>query len=302
VNVPNALFVTGSDTGVGKTVVSGLLLSALRRLERPAFGFKPFASGSRTDARHLNRFHCPGLPLDAVNPFHFRRPLAPLAAARLEGRHVQLDEARAALARAYQPGRTLVVEGCGGLLVPLGAGFTLLDLLPDTGAAVVVVAANRLGVLNHTLLTVHRIQSIVDLPIRVALVDITPRGDRSRRSNRTILAELLAPLPVVPIPFLRRLPWQAGFAWTPRLWQAAGRLLAWPEYSRGDRCQDLTRPGPRQSIQGKQVVRRQAHVAVVAVRSGTPDRHVDPPAGQASRRENQQPIAAGTQADPPWHR
>jgi dethiobiotin synthetase len=226
VDRPKVVFVTGTDTGVGKTVVTGLLLAALNRCEEPAFAVKPFASGSRSDARVLNTLHCPKASLDEVNPFHFRRPLAPLAAARLEGRQVTLQEARQAIVRAFRLGRTLLVEGCGGLLVPLGKGFTLLDLMPGVAARVIVVAANRLGVLNHTRLTVERIRLETDVPICVGLVDTAPGGDSSRRSNPDILAELLAPVGVVRIPYLARMPWQSRFVWHRPVLGAVERLLA----------------------------------------------------------------------------
>jgi len=205
------LFVTGTDTGVGKTVVTTLLLRHLRQSGVKALAMKPFATGARADARRLNAPQRPeALALDEVNPFFFRLPVAPVVAARREGRRVTLVQARAALVAMGARCDVLLVEGCGGLLTPLGESFTLLDLMPSRHARVIVVAPNRLGVLNHARLTVERLTGRCGARLQLALVDTAParHRDASRSSNLDLLRELLAPVPVRAIPHLGVLPTQ----------------------------------------------------------------------------------------------
>jgi dethiobiotin synthetase len=95
----------------------------------------------------------------------------------------------------------LLIEGIGGLLVPLGQGFTVRDLIARLGCEVIVVACNRLGTINHTLLTVDALQHIGIRTLKTVLMSST-EGDFSARSNSRILAELLAPTPVLPVPCL----------------------------------------------------------------------------------------------------
>lgn len=203
------VFLTGTDTGVGKTLVTGLLLQFLRGAGARALAFKPFATGDRADARRLNRLQPGLLTLDEVNPFFFRLPMAPAVAAQFETDPVPLAQARAAITAVQARAEVLLVEGCGGLLAPLGRGYTLLDLMQGAELGVVVVAANRLGVLNHARLTVDRLRRLRPAHLQVALVDTQPasRADPSRATNLTVLRELLAPVPVNAIPYLGPRPW-----------------------------------------------------------------------------------------------
>jgi len=210
------IFVTGTDTGVGKTVVTAWLLHALRQAGVDALAMKPFASGPRDDARWLNAVQrTASLSLDDVNPFWFKLPVAPLVAARAEGRRIALAEARAALDAMRARCDVLLDEGCGGLLAPLGESFTLVDLMPVREARAIVVAANRLGVLNHARLTVEPLRRRCGSSLQVALVERDPpsRRDPARRSNLATLSELLAPIPVRTVPHLRIRP---------------GRPTSWP--------------------------------------------------------------------------
>lgn len=201
----STVFVTGTDTGVGKTVITALLLRFLRQSGVKALAMKPFATGDRGDARRLRALQrTAGLSLDLVNPFFFPLPVAPLVAARERGRSVSREQARAAVGAMRRRCEVLLVEGCGGLLTPLGESFAFLDLMPTRGARVIVVAANRLGVINQARLTVERLMDRCGAALRVALVDIEPsrQRDASRSSNLPLLRELLAPVPVCRVPHL----------------------------------------------------------------------------------------------------
>ena len=156
------IFITGTDTGVGKTLVSCALVSHLRKNKIDAVGFKPVASGSvngrweDADFLHAASEHCE--PLDALCPLRFARPLAPTLAARHEQREIELDLARKALAGLRSRHAAVVVEGVGGLLVPLDAKTLVLDFACELKFPVLVVCRAALGTMNHTLLTIRELQ------------------------------------------------------------------------------------------------------------------------------------------------
>ena len=108
-------FVTGTDTGVGKTRLAGLLVAGFRRAGVPAAALKPLCSGGRDDARWLRAACDEELTLDEINPWHFRAPLAPLLAARREKRKVRLGQVLAHVRRMRRRFPVLIVEGAGGV-------------------------------------------------------------------------------------------------------------------------------------------------------------------------------------------
>lgn len=152
-------FVTGTDTGVGKTYVTALLTRALRRAGLDTVALKPICCGPRDDVEALCAASEHELTPEETNPVWLAAPAAPLVAARMENTSVDLP----ALGRwfdAIQDGRTsLLVEGVGGWLVPVAEGKTSADLAVMFNLPVLVVAANKLGCLNHTLLTLESIKA-----------------------------------------------------------------------------------------------------------------------------------------------
>jgi dethiobiotin synthetase len=152
--------VVGSDTGVGKTRVAGLLVAGLRRLGRKVWVHKPIACGDWScgmadDGRTWAGLVADGQPPATVCPFQFPEPASPHVAAAAAGRPVAMAELRAALA-AVRGDHDLVVEGAGGLLTPLSQERgTIADLLAGTGIPLLLVTRPDLGTLNHTALTVE---------------------------------------------------------------------------------------------------------------------------------------------------
>ena len=197
------IFITGTDTGVGKTLLTGLLLHHLRQSGCHALAMKPFCSGSRADTEFLHAAQDGELTSAEITPFFFAEPLAPLVAARIHHRSIALTEVLRSIARIAGRCQCLLIEGIGGLLVPLGEGFTVRDLIARLHCEVIVVAVNRLGTINHTLLTVEALRTIENKGLKAILMS-HKKEDTSTGSNRRILAELLAPTPVVPVPFLGR--------------------------------------------------------------------------------------------------
>jgi dethiobiotin synthetase len=206
-----ALAVTGTDTGVGKTVTACALVAALRARGLDAAAMKPVETGvaesdppgamQATDAAALRRATGDRDAIERVCPIVYAEPLAPWGAARRSGRPLDLARLDAAFAGLASSADAIVVEGAGGLLVPFDRSLTFADLASRWGLALVVVAANRLGVLNHALLTVREAERR-GLPVRaVALNTISGVAmNLAERTNAATLAELGAPVPVVALP------------------------------------------------------------------------------------------------------
>src|SRR5216117_143726 len=139
------LFITGTDTGVGKTVLTSLLARHLRERGAAVAALKPICSGGRADARALHSSLDGALTLDEINPWYFRDPLAPLLAARREHRRVDLANVLAHVRSVQRRFDVVLVEGAGGLLSPLGEDFNSRDLMIALRAIPIVVCSNRLG-------------------------------------------------------------------------------------------------------------------------------------------------------------
>ncbi len=151
------VFVTGTDTGVGKTYFTCWLVRAWRRTGHDTAALKPIATGDREDALCLREAIGSRLSLDEINPVHFREPVAPLVAAQAEGRSIDFPMLNKGIREVRDRFSHVAVEGVGGWRVPLGEKYEVRDWARDLGLPVVVVARGSLGTLNHTLLTVeHR--------------------------------------------------------------------------------------------------------------------------------------------------
>jgi dethiobiotin synthetase len=184
-------FLTGTDTGVGKTYVGALLVRALRGAGFDTVGLKPICCGDRADAEALHAAGGGELSIDDVNPVWFRFPGAPYTASIVENRLPDLDQIRDRFARVRASRRSLIVEGVGGWLVPILEDYSVADLAAELGLPVVVVAANRLGVLNHTLLTVQAIKTRGLACAGVILNNISGEPDAAASTNRSVLEHLL---------------------------------------------------------------------------------------------------------------
>jgi dethiobiotin synthetase len=189
----SALLVTGTDTGVGKTYVTCALAAALRAAGRRVAVMKPVETGVEhepVDAVALRRAAGDPAPLDDVCPVRLRAPLAPAVAARLEGRTIDVDALVARVVRRAAEADVLLVEGAGGLLVPLARNATFLDLALAARLPLLVVGANRLGVINHCALTV-RVALAAGVAVRgVVLSQTVATADRSVDTNGEVIAAL----------------------------------------------------------------------------------------------------------------
>ena len=153
------LFLTGTDTDVGKTYVAALLVRALRAQGVDAVGLKPLCCGGREDAEALHAANAGTIPLNDVNPVWLRTTAAPYTAAMIENRAIDLALIRETFARLRGAHEALIVEGVGGWRVPIARGYFVSDLAAEFALPVAVVVANRLGALNHALLTVESVRA-----------------------------------------------------------------------------------------------------------------------------------------------
>lgn len=161
----NGLFITGTDTGVGKTRVSVALMEMLKAQDKRVAGMKPIASGARLtpaglrneDAEQLQQAASIALPYERINPYCFAPAIAPHLAARAAGRSIDLSRIVEAHDALTAQADWVIVEGVGGWKVPLGKHFTTVDLAAALGWSVLLVVGLRLGCLNHALLTADAI-------------------------------------------------------------------------------------------------------------------------------------------------
>ena len=201
------LGVTGTDTGVGKTVIAASLIAALRQRGLRVAAMKPVETGAITgpgDATRLRAAAGDIDPLADVCPISFPEPLAPLVAGQRSGRMIALETLDAAFARLSLGREAIVVEGAGGLLVPLTERASYADLFARWRLGTVVVAANRLGALNHVRLTVQAARA-AGLEIVAVVLNAATRpvaDDLPAATNGRTLERLLPDVPLVSWPWI----------------------------------------------------------------------------------------------------
>lgn len=182
-------FVTGADTGVGKTYVTALLIRGLRNAGLDTVGIKPICCGDRQDAEILREASGNELTLDQTNPVWFSTPAAPSVAAARESRPVDIDAIKRAFSLIRENRRSLLVEGVGGWRVPIVGRYFVSDLARELELPVLVVVSNRLGAINHTLLTVERIRADGLQCAGIVLNNIDAGEDIVATTNRSVLEE-----------------------------------------------------------------------------------------------------------------
>lgn len=151
-------FIAGTDTGVGKTHTTKILLESLRADGIDAVGYKPIVCGDRDDA-HILAAASGGLPLEQVNPVWLKTPVAPWVAAQLENTSIDVEALIAGYRILAAEHELVLVEGCGGWEVPITADYSTADIAQALGLPVVLVVANRLGAINHTVLSCQSIRA-----------------------------------------------------------------------------------------------------------------------------------------------
>jgi len=201
------VFITGTDTGVGKTLVAAALIRMLAGLGVRVAGMKPVASGAERTAEGLRNADALALmnaanvaaAYDTVNPYCFETPIAPHIAAREAGVAIDVHLVRRRFEELAHDAELVVVEGAGGWLAPISATQTLADIALALEIPVILVVGLRLGCLNHALLTAESLASRRASLAGWIANHVDPEFERSAENLATLSARLQAePLAVVP--------------------------------------------------------------------------------------------------------
>ena len=222
------LFVTATDTGVGKTVLAGALSAAMVAAGERVRAHKPVLTGLDDSPQkgpggvwprdHELLARAAGMASEEVAPLRFGAATSPHLAARLAGEPIEAEQLLEAAKASLQADAITVVEGVGGLLVPLSDDYTVCDLARELALPVVIAARPGLGTINHTLLTLHGARA-AGLEVRAVVLTPWPDGPSEvERSNRETI-ERLGEVPVFGLAPVRR-PEVADLA-------RAGEKLPW---------------------------------------------------------------------------
>lgn len=171
---------------------------------------KPFCSGGTKDVELIRAIQGQSPSAEEVNPFYFAAPVAPLVAARMEDRKIGLSEVLRRIRAMQRRCDCLLIEGAGGVLVPVGENFMIADLITRLRCEVLVVARDRIGTVNHTLLSVESLRKRHVKRIKVILMG-KRREDPSAKTNASILRETLGNIDVFSIPYLGAFSSRAKF-------------------------------------------------------------------------------------------
>jgi len=207
--------INGSDTGIGKTVVTCALAARARVLGLRVAAMKPIESGVverpvsdhglASDADRLRAAAGSTQPLSVVRPYVLEEPLAPMIAAERANLSIDFAVLDAALARIEQDAEVVLVEGAGGLLVPITANVSYLDLFARWQLPLLLVAGNKLGVLNHVLLTVRAAEAM-GVPVRAIVLTALSDHDATvaEATNFDALVTLLPHYTILRFPWVDR--------------------------------------------------------------------------------------------------
>ncbi len=182
------IFITGTGTEIGKTVIAGGLAASLKQAGINVGVMKPIGTGDTADARFLKHAAQVDDELSLINPIYLRHPLAPSVAARIENTEIDLSCIETAFAELQQRHDFVIVEGVGGIAVPIRDDFLVVQLIKQLALPILIVATAGLGTLNHTLLTVAFAQQF-----NIQIAGVVLNGLRSETAG---LAEATNPVEI----------------------------------------------------------------------------------------------------------
>ncbi len=193
------IFITGTDTGVGKTFVASGLLRAFNEMGYKVCPMKPVETGCKVrdgrliphDGMKLIKASGVKEPLDIINPYRFKLPLAPSVAAELEGVRIHKRKIISTCRYLLNKYEVTIVEGAGGIMVPIYKRYLYRDLIKELDLPVVIVSRPGLGTINHTLLTIEVAKSrgieVIGIIINYA---VKTKRDPSEKTNPEILSKI----------------------------------------------------------------------------------------------------------------
>lgn len=198
----SGIFITGTDTGVGKTYVTLLLAKHLLAKGINVGVMKPISTGPRSesDALLLRKELRLKDSIDLINPVRLKYPMAPYPAAKLEKKKIDLEKIFSTYQKLTKIHDLILVEGIGGIAVPIAKDYLVLDLIQDLKLPTLIVARAGLGTINHTLLTIGAL-SKRKIPILGIVLNGYQGKEISEKSNAKVIENLSG------IPILAKLPW-----------------------------------------------------------------------------------------------
>ena len=202
-------FFTGTDTGVGKTLAAGAIAKTLFELGKNVGVMKPFESGCRRrgnalvpeDAVFLKMMAAAGDSLTCICPYRLEHPLAPGVAARIEKVKIDLGTIRDLYIQMSALHEIMLVEGAGGLMVPIDEEVLIIDLIQMLNIPIIIIARTTLGTINHTLLTVRQAQQAGIEVCGVILNKVSPEQEEAEETNPEVIKKLSR------VPLLGQLPY-----------------------------------------------------------------------------------------------
>lgn len=208
----NGIFITGTDTGIGKTLMTLGIALALKGQDRDVVMMKPLSCGPTGEndvllyRRHLKLTDDPKL----LNPYWFPLPAAPIVAAKSAKKKIDIQKITRAYKKLCDTHEIVLVEGVGGLMVPIFPKYTVRELILAFGAPTIVIARAGLGTLNHTIMTVEILKES-KIPIIGIILNGFRGGDPTEKTNGKVIEEHTG------ISVLAEVPWNKKFVQNPRL-------------------------------------------------------------------------------------
>ena len=209
-------FITGTDTGVGKTIIAGALILVIRSLGLRVCGMKPIETGcmkaergfkdrvlETSDGMFLKETADMDDSIDVITPIRFEKPLAPFPASEIEGIPVDIDKIKKAFKYLLKKYDMVVVEGIGGLLVPIQRDYFVLDLAKDFGLPIIIVSRPGIGTINHTLLTVnYAMKEGLNVAGIILNYSRPPENTLAEQTNPEVIRQI-SPVPILGVfPYL----------------------------------------------------------------------------------------------------
>lgn len=231
-------FITGTDTGIGKTIVTAALALSLKERGLRVAVMKPIETGCQnterlgTDGEHLRMAADATTSIDLISPYRFFLPVAPLAAARAAGITIEIDHIATACRDLARDFDFVVVEGVGGLMVPLAEKMDVRDLIASLGLPTLVVGRAALGGVNHALLTIEALRQRAIPIIGIVLNQLVTKLNHEQTRSTVELIRERSGVPVFgPLPYESecRLDWMTGvrtIAGDPTIRSLAERLVS----------------------------------------------------------------------------
>lgn len=207
-------FITGTDTGVGKTVIAGAVIKTLHSLGINACAMKPIETGCHrdgnilypSDGMFLKKVAMMDEAINHITPYCFETPAAPAVASDIEGKSVEVSVIVAEFSALLEIYQAIVVEGIGGILVPIRSDYFVIDLIRELGLPLIVVSRPSLGAINHTFLTVnYALKEGIEVLGIIINFSRPADGTVAEKTNPGIIQKM-SPVPVIGVfPYLNDL-------------------------------------------------------------------------------------------------